>query len=642
MTRQLMGLSIVLMIVATGQTSAQTTSPKLVYSTYLGEGPNIEFHALAVDSAGFAYIAGNGRAPDGVSNCSFISQLDQFGSKLVWNVCLPFAEVNGLVMDGAGYIYLIARDTPSSQSSTVMKLAPVTHEIVYSTAVQGLNGRIALDSAGNVYVFGLAGAAFQSTPEAYSSSPSDLGFVEKLDASGQAVVYATRLAFDAIGSIAVDSQGQAWAVGSICPQANCGRHGYVRAIRKLDAAGSHLLVSQTYGYLFSLDIRQYVGDTANAVAVDGATDAVWIVGGDLTGSVPITPNAIEPTRPNVTIARYAVKLSASGELLYGSYVGARSQDPIASVALDSSGQPFFSSVSTGRLTTIYELSADGSSIVASKAFGSGIGTLALDGRGGIYLAGMPGSSRLCPTTPGSYKPGTGPGNTIICTARFDLLQLSDSQVFVPVSAASGQGGSLVPGELLTIHGVNLPPLTDAHVSFDGVPAPVLDSGANGITAVVPFGINSATASFVLQDVGGFTLGVSPSVPALFTGDATGNGQLTANNADGSPNGVDSPAAPGDVVTVLMTGAGLMDPPIDDGALGPVNPPFPVPVIPVFVAVNGVAANVVSVVQAPGKIAGIVQVSFQVPPETASGDAVVKISSDPASFPFQSPTTIAVR
>ena len=116
--------------------------------------------------------------------------------------------------------------------------------------------------------------------------------------------------------------------------------------------------------------------------------------------------------------------------------------------------------------------------------------------------------------------------------------------------------------------------------------------------------------------------------------------------DGTVNSVDNPAAAGSMVTLFMTGAGLMDPAIADGVVGPSDPPHPTPTQPVYAAINGTLANVVSVFQAPGKIAGIVQVKIQIPAEVPVGDALVKIAvggnGDPASFPSQPKTTVAVR
>ena len=83
----------------------------------------------------------------------------------------------------------------------------------------------------------------------------------------------------------------------------------------------------------------------------------------------------------------------------------------------------------------------------------------------------------------------------------------------------------------------------------------------------------------------------------------------------------------------MTGAGLMDPAIADGVVGPSDPPHPTPTQPVYAAINGTPANVVSVFQAPGKIAGIVQVKIQIPAEVNDKPVQVAVGKAQLLIPF---------
>ena len=249
----------------------------------------------------------------------------------------------------------------------------------------------------------------------------------------------------------------------------------------------------------------------------------------------------------------------------------------------------------------------------------------------------------CPTTQGAYQSSTEFFNTIVCAGRLELNKLGPAELFSPLNAASLQPSSVAPGELVTMFGMNLP--QNPFVTFDGLAAPVVASDAGKITAVVPFGINTSWTSLSVDGVGGYTLGVWPTAPGLFTADGSGSGQLDARNADGTINSTDNPTAAGSIVTLFMTGAGAVDPAIADGALGPSGPPFPTPTQAVYATINGVAANVVFAAQAAGQIAGIVRVDIQIPADTPPGDAVVKINvanGDAASFPFQPKTTIAIQ
>lgn len=91
----------------------------------------------------------------------------------------------------------------------------------------------------------------------------------------------------------------------------------------------------------------------------------------------------------------------------------------------------------------------------------------------------------------------------------------------------------------------------------------------------------------------------------------------------------------------MTGVGAMTPPIGDGQLGPLQAPFPAPVLGFSATVNGVEAPVLFAGQAPGLIAGAVQVNIQIPAGTASGSAQLMVYI--GNYQTQiSGTTIAVR
>src|SRR5262249_58221496 len=97
--------------------------------------------------------------------------------------------------------------------------------LVYSTYLCGsghdsLNG-IAVDAAGNAYVAGITGSNDFPTVNPLQSTrrngPVDVtGFVSKLNHDASQLVYSTYLGgseSDAIGSIAVDGQGNAYVTG---------------------------------------------------------------------------------------------------------------------------------------------------------------------------------------------------------------------------------------------------------------------------------------------------------------------------------------------------------------------------------------------------------------------------------------------
>jgi uncharacterized protein (TIGR03437 family) len=79
-----------------------------------------------------------------------------------------------------------------------------------------------------------------------------------------------------------------------------------------------------------------------------------------------------------------------------------------------------------------------------------------------------------------------------------------------------------------------------------------------------------------------------------------------------------------VVSFYMTGLGAMTPPIADGEIGPLQAPFPLPVLGVGATVGSSVANVLFVGQAPGLVAGAVQVNVEIPASTPTGNAAVVI------------------
>jgi uncharacterized protein (TIGR03437 family) len=93
--------------------------------------------------------------------------------------------------------------------------------------------------------------------------------------------------------------------------------------------------------------------------------------------------------------------------------------------------------------------------------------------------------------------------------------------------------------------------------------------------------------------------------------------------------------------VYMTGLGALNPPVVDGSLGPLTPPFPMPVLSVSALIGGQTAPILFAGQAPGLIAGATQLNIEVPqnvPE-ASDDGIT-IYAGP--YVSQASVTIAVQ
>ncbi|HVV44591.1 MAG TPA: hypothetical protein VHC72_05275, partial [Bryobacteraceae bacterium] len=154
------------------------------------------------------------------------------------------------------------------------------------------------------------------------------------------------------------------------------------------------------------------------------------------------------------------------------------------------------------------------------------------------------------------------------------------------NAASQAGGSIAPGEIVTISGQNpgaqlvagtwdtngnlASELAGVQITFNGIPAPLLYTSPFTISAIVPFEIATAGQAAVEVSSGGMfspvrTFPVADSAPGIFTLDSSGSGPAAALNQDGRLNSGANPAAPGSVIAVFATGGGQTNPPQRTGA-----------------------------------------------------------------------------
>ena len=263
-------------------------------------------------------------------------------------------------------------------------------------------------------------------------------------------------------------------------------------------------------------------------------------------------------------------------------------------------------------------------------------------KGGLYVAGNT-SNAVFLTTPGVYEQFYPGGAITGYAAKFDLTTASPSELWSVVNAASLREwpkGDVAPGEIVTLYGRGFP--ANPKVMFDSYSAPVLYASANQINAVVPFEVTAPNTTVSVQGVDRrHTVTVWPVVPAIFTTNGGLSGPAAALNEDGSVNSSSNPAKVGSIIAVYMTGAGAMTPPIADGQPGPLQPPFPKPVIGVGASVGGLGADVVFVGQAPGLVAGAVQVNVRIPPGTTKGN--VQLIVYVGDYRTQiGPTTVAIQ
>jgi hypothetical protein len=318
------------------------TGSTLVYSAVIGGSLSVIGRAVAVDTAGRAYVTGETNSPDfpvtpgafqsvlhGVvgESDAFVMKLETDGSALVYATYLGSGGGDvgrGIAVDGEGHAYVVGETRGGSFPRTagafqtlprgsrdafVTKLTRDGSALVYSTLL-GSSGSefgttIAVDSLGHAYVAGQTSippdvpADFPVTPGAFQThygGNSD-AFVTKLDPTGSSLVYSTYLGgghLDLILGIALDADRHAYVAGwtfsddfpTVGAFQSTRRGEYDSFVAKLDASGSTLLYSTYLGGTGN--------DLAQGIGVDAA-GAAYVAGITLSSDFPTTPGVLQPT-----------------------------------------------------------------------------------------------------------------------------------------------------------------------------------------------------------------------------------------------------------------------------------------------------------------------------------------------------------
>lgn len=229
------------------------------------------------------------------------------------------------------------------------------------------------------------------------------------------------------------------------------------------------------------------------------------------------------------------------------------------------------------------------------------------------------------------------------------------------NAASYAIGPVAPGEIVAVAGSSLADsalatarvtsagfiatsLGSTTVLFDGIPAPLLYTTADQLSAIVPYEVSGQSQTAIQVEYQGvrsapFPVPVALTSPAVFTLNESGAGQGAIVNQDGSINGPNNPAARGDVVSIYGTGEGQTLPAGTDGII--VTPAdLCQPVQTVTVSIGGESAEVLYAGSAGNQVAGLLQVNARIPLGIAPGTATpVTITIGESS---QTGVTMAVR
>lgn len=574
---------------------------QLLYSTLLGGARDDAGTAIAIDSAGNAYIGGVTQSLNfPVSESAPQRQLAGAGGQPTF-----FERTTPLFQTGDGF---------------VAKLNPTGSALVWSTYLGGAQDElvtsIAVDSATNVYVAGgTLSPSFPTTTGAYQTQYRgfDLlndsfrfgdGFVTKYNAAGTNVLYSTFLGGtgdDVIQGLTLDSTGAAYVAGSTSTRnlpttANVFQSSYQGPpelgtavqifgdafVAKLNPAGS--------GLAFLTYLGGASDDAATGIALDPAGN-IYVSGFTQSPNFRVTPDAAQSAAGQPYAqggggdAFLAVLDPTAGRVTYSTYWGGRGPDVALGIAVDPAGN--------------------------------------------AYLTGVTGSPNLR-GTPRVFQMAPG-GSADGFIARFSGFNTPANLPALRsvVNAASNAAGVVSPGMIFVGYGERLgpSPLVGAAVEggrlatnrsgvtirFDGTPSPLVYVSAGQVSGVVPYNVAGkptvqVTVEYQGQISAPLTVRVAETAPGLFSANSSGSGAAAALNQDGTFNSA-APADPESVVVLFGTGEGRTDPTVADGSV--INAAVR-PVAPVTVTIGGIRADVLYAGAAPGNVAGLFQINVRLP------------------------------
>ncbi len=486
------------------------------YSTFLGGSSGVLPFAISADATGSAYVAG--------SCCDF-----------------PLTE----------------SPFSSQPGDFLAKIDPAGQALIFATSFPGAITAVTVDSNGSVYLAGFTDATLITTPGAaqpvFGGGGGD-GFVAKLNASGNSLIYSTYLGgpgTDEAHALAIDSQGAAW-VGGVTDTGFPGISGAGGAfLLKVAPDGSRIETGSSFG-----PHAPNGGSIAEFLAID-ALDNVYASG---------------------FLDQYTGQFSASG---FQPTSNAQLSAPCAALPL---GDGF-----------LIEAALNGSWVYASYACQYGplfvtapghLLTYSSTGALTVYLTSPPAMDFASPVNAASYTTAIAPGEIVTLFGS----GLGPTRGVVGQPDASGRYTTSLAG---------------VQVAFSGVAAPLLYVQAGQINTVVPKEVgNSATIQISYQGQNAPPLNV-PSQPA-------NPGVFAIVNQDGTVNSAANPAQSGSTISVYATGAGVPD--LPDGQIVPLSPLFPFDPQSDGDAVlfSGVAGTIVWEGAAPGLILGVTQINVQLP------------------------------
>jgi hypothetical protein len=327
-------------------------------------------HALAIDSAGNAYLTGNTDTGIDAATASsaFVAKIDPTGSQLLYyeKISVPLANPKNplhnsgeaIVADGAGNAYV----TGNYASAVFVIKLDATGNTVWSKGMESTSSLdsgtgLALDPAGSVYVAGYAGPDFPTTAGAFQTSCSSTtlcGFLAKIDGQSNSVIYSTFLSDANILGIAVAGTGNAYITGSTASAAFPTVNAIQPALPSCGSQGncSHAFITEFNitgsGLVFSTYLGGSGSDSGQAITLDPSGN-IYVAGYTSSADFP-TADPVQPTLGAGTRnSGFVTKLNPSASaFLYSTYLGGSCCDSANAIAADAYGNIYVAGATSAR------------------------------------------------------------------------------------------------------------------------------------------------------------------------------------------------------------------------------------------------------------------------------------------------------
>ena len=450
----------------------------LIYSSYFGGSSSDEVKAVAVDSAGDIYIAGRTESDDlpGTSSWipqdnGFVAKFDPTGTTLLWATYIESdtTGVTAIAVDSAGNAYVTGSTEFSSGIATtgaaqtayggngdafVVKLNAASGSIVYGTYVggnqldDGLG--IAVDKNGDAFVTGYTTSPNFPTKNPLSgqgalhpNSGQD-AFVTEISPDGSSFLFSTYLGgnengpgqagstFSIANAITLDSAGNIYLTGETYAADFPTTTG---AFQTVKGSGIDVFVTEINAAATLVEYSTFLGGSGDGndlnigygIAVDstgnilaaGSTDGAnfplkhafdsKLNAGD--GADGLDDAFITKLDPNDT---------GADQLVYSTYLGGSAEDYAEAIAVDSKGDAYVTGNTSSQLNFplvhafqtsfigsafLAEFSPTGKALLSSYYGGGGDNGegVAVSPLGNVVFVGHTESARL-PTTKNAFQP----------------------------------------------------------------------------------------------------------------------------------------------------------------------------------------------------------------------------------------------